>query len=174
MLVVLIPFLDTLDYYILYWPYAKYIVTLIVILAMYIYPTDGKKWSRDRGDTGAIIGSTLGGLIAYNVHGPYPDDLLVGPLPLALPSLNQLGLCVVRFVVGIMLVLPCRFIMKLLCFRLLPAIMPTQGVEEVHKRPLVELPYKLITYSAMCFTAAYLSLWMFELCGISRWDENVF
>jgi hypothetical protein len=58
--------------------------------------------------------------------------------------------------------------MKLLCYKLLPVIMPTHRVKEVVKRPLVELLYKIITYGAIDFNAMYLSKIVFEMCGISR------
>ena len=48
--------------------------------------------------------------------------------------------------------------------------MPTHGVQEVVKRPLVELPYKIITYGAIGFNAVFLSKRVFEICGISRWS----
>ena len=73
---------------------------------------------------------------------------------------------------GLLLLLPTRFLMKLLCYNLLPVIMPTHGVKEKAKRPLVELPYKIFTYGALGFNAIYLCKVVFEICGISRW-ENV-
>lgn len=143
---------------------------LIVIVLLYIYPVEPQHWSMDRGDTAAILGSGLGVYLASVVQGPSPDDLAHGPFHFTVPTLAVFGLGVVRFIVGILLLLPTRFIMKLLCFRLLPAIMPTHGVEEVVKRPLVELPYKIITYGAIGFNALYLSHIVFQICGINRWD----
>ena len=49
----------------------------------------------------------------------------------------------------------------------------THGVEEVVKRPLVELPYKVITYSSIGFSAAAVAPVVFEICNISRWEEGV-
>ena len=101
----------------------------------------------------------------------YPDDLDPGPFEISVPSLNLVGICIVRFFVGVLLLLPSRLIMKLLCFKLLPVIMPTHGVEEVVKRPLVELPYKIITYGTIGF-GIYLAAIVFEICNISRWEEG--
>ncbi len=146
----------------------------LVIFLLYIYPADSKQWSKDRGDTGAIIGTTMGVLLGQWAMGTLPDDLASPPFVPYLPSIHMLSLCVVRYVVGLSLLLPTRFIMKLLCFKLLPMVMPTHGVKEVVKRPLVELPYKIITYGAIGFNASYLSPVVFEICGISRWEESVF
>lgn len=126
----------------------------------------------DRGDTAAILGCFIGVIAGFSVHGPYPDDLDPGPYVISMPSLQVASLSLVRFVVGILLVLPTRFLMKLLCFKFLPAIMPTHGVQEVVKRPMVELPYKLITYSAISFNAIYLCPIMFEICNINRWETG--
>ena len=127
----------------------------------------------DRGDTAAIWGVGMGVTLGLSFHGPYPDDLVDGPFILTLPSLEVISMTVIRFVVGILLLVPVRFLMKLFCFKLLPAIMPTHGVEEVVKRPLVELPYKIITYGTIGFTAAYVAPVVFEICNISRWEEGV-
>jgi len=126
----------------------------------------------DRGDTAAILGSALGFTIGFSCHGPYPDDLDPGPYVIILPSLHVIGMCMIRFVIGILLIVPVRFVMKLLCFKLLPAIMPTHGVEEVVKRPLVELSYKIITYGTIGFTASYVVPIVFEICNIGRWEEG--
>ena len=135
--------------------------------------THTHRWTMDRGDTAAIWGVGVGVVLGFCFHGPYPDDLDHGPFILTLPSLQVIGMSVLRFVVGILLLLPVRFLMKLFCFKLLPAIMPTHGVEEVVKRPLVELPYKIITYGTIGFTAAYVAPVVFEICNISRWEEGV-
>ena len=82
-------------------------------------------------------------------------------------------MCVIHFVVGILFIIPVRFVMKLLCFKLLPAIMPTDGVKEVVKRPLVELTYKLITYSTIGFTASYVAPVVFDTCNIGRLERKV-
>lgn len=168
MLLCLSPLLPILDELILHSPYFTPASIVTVIFLMYIYPVEDH-WTMDRGDTAAIVGSSLGVCIASNFHKTCPDDILPGPFPVYFPSLIMIGLCITRFVVGILLLVPTRFVMKLLCFRLLPAIMPSHGVEEVAKRPLVELPYKLITYGAIGFNAIYLCERVFELSDINRW-----
>ena len=141
----------------------------LVIFLLYIYPVERDRWSMDRSDTAAILGVGLGVVLGFCAHGPYPDDLTPGPFAPSLPSLQMVGVSLTRFVVGIMLLVPTRFVMKLLCYRLLPAIAPTHGVEEERRRPLVELPYKIITYGAIGFNAIFLSSIVFEICDISRW-----
>jgi membrane-associated phospholipid phosphatase len=168
MLVVCIPSLPFLDWLAFDYQFTLIAVPLLVIFLLYIYPVDPNNWSMDRGDTAAILGSGFGVVIGFHLHGRFPDDLDPGPFLLALPSLQVVGLSIVRFVVGVLLLLPTRFVMKLLCFRLLPLIMPTHGVQEVVKRPLVELPYKIITYGMIGFNAVYLVTYVFEICNISR------
>ena len=161
-----------IDHFLLHNPITIPLIITAVIFFLYIYPVDKTRWTMDRGDTAAILGVFIGIISGFNIHGPYPDDLDPGPYVISLPSLHVASLSLIRFVVGILLVLPTRFVMKLLCFKLLPAIMPTHGVKDVVKRPLVELPYKLITYSAISFSAIYLCPIMFEICNISRWEKG--
>ena len=170
LLSILIPHLETMDDIIFNWPHLPPVAIAAVVLALYVYPVEDR-WTMDRGDTGAILGVGLGVILGVHFFGPFPDDLDAGPFVIKLPSLQIIGLCFIRWIVGILLLLPTRFIMKLLCFRLLPAIVPTHGVEEVAKRPLVELPYKVITYSSIGFNAVYLSTIVFEISGISRWQS---
>ena len=169
MLLLTVPLLPLLDHLIIYTPYFPATGLVTISLLLYIHPVD-EKWTNDRGDTGAILGTTFGLMCGFTCHGAFPDDVDVGPIILVFPSLNTIGLCFLRFVVGILLLLPTRFVMKLLCFRLLPAMMPTHGIEEVAHRPLVELPYKIITYSAIGFNAVYTASVVFGMCGISRWE----
>lgn len=168
MLLCLTPLLPTLDSFILHSPSFPAVSIVFVLFMIYIYPVEDH-WTMDRGDTCAIVGASLGFCISSNLHSPCPDDFLPGPFPVYFPSLIMIGLCITRFVVGILLLVPTRFVMKLLCFRLLPAIMPSHGVEEVAKRPLVELPYKLITYGAIGFNSVCLCERVFEISSINRW-----
>ncbi len=162
--------MDQLEHHLFYSPNTAAItIILATIFLLYIYPVDSQNWSRDRGDTGAILGSSMGFMVAHCIQGPLPDDLDPGPFLVTMPSIHVMSLCVVRFVVGLLLLLPTRFVMKLLCYKLLPVIMPTHGVQEVGKRPLVELPYKIITYGALGINTVYLSNVVFEICGISRY-----
>ena len=164
--------IDTIDNFVLYSNYTLIVAPSLVVFLLYIYPVDPKCWTMDRGDTGAILGVGLGIVMAVGYHGPYPDDVASGPFTIALPLLGEAWMSLLRFTVGILLLLPTRFVMKLLCFKLLPAIMPTHGVEEVVKRPLVELPYKIITYGAIGFNTNWLAPILFEMCDIARWPHG--
>ena len=168
MMAICVTGIDLLDWMVFDFNYTLIVLPLLVIFMLYVYPVDPNKWTMDRGDTAAILGSGMGVIIGFHIYGRFPDDIDSGPFKVALPSLQVVGASLVRFVVGVLLLLPTRFVMKLLCFRLLPAVMPTHGVEEVVKRPLVELPYKIITYSMIGFNAVYLATYVFEICGIMR------
>ena len=168
MLLMCLPAINYLDWFVFDFEYTLIAAPLIVILLLYAYPVESDKWSMDRGDTAAILGVGLGAVVGFHLYGRFPDDLDPGPFEMALPSLQVVGESLVRFVVGVLLLLPTRFIMKLLCFRLLPHIMPTHGVQEVVKRPLVELPYKIITYSMISLNLSFFSVYVFQICKISR------
>ena len=168
MLILCLPAIPYFDWFVFDFNHTLIAVHLIIIILLYIYPVEPDRWSMDRGDTAAILGVGMGTVIGYHLHGRFPDDLETGPLEVSLPSLQVVGVSTVRFVVGVLLVLPTRFIMKLLCFRLLPLIMPTHGVQEVVKRPLVELPYKIITYGMIAVSISLFAYHVFDICNISR------
>lgn len=168
MLAVLLPPLSYIDSFIFNSNLFLIVAPLIILFLLYIYPIEDI-WTPDRGDTAAILGTLLGSLSAMHFNGPYPDDLLVGPFPVAFPNYQLIMYSLLRFIIGILLVFPVRFIMKLLCFRFLPAVVPSHGVEDVGKRPLVVLPYKIVTYTAMAFSAIYIAPKVYELCNVSRY-----
>ena len=160
-------FLESTDKFLMASSIGPLIALLAVVFMLYIYPVEKDRWSMDRGDTAAILGVGLGVFTGCWLNTPL-DDILTGPFPVQLFSYHTLLMSLIRFVVGILLVVPTRFIMKMICFKILPVIMPTNGVEEVKKRPLVELPYKIITYTSIGFNVAYLSPLFFNLINISR------
>ncbi len=161
------PFLALIDSFTFNYQYFAPIAVAFTILMMIIYPiTD--QWSMDRGDTAAIMGAALGLLLGSHYTGPHNDDYATGPFKITFPTSQEMGYNMLRYIVGVLMIFPTRFTMKLLCFKLLPSIMPDQGILEVQKRPLVELPYKLITYSTIGFSVIYISPMVFQLCQISR------
>lgn len=160
-------FLESTDKFLMASPVGPLIALSMVIFMLYIYPVEKDRWSMDRGDTAAILGVGLGTFTGCWLNTPL-DDTLTGPFPISIFSYHTLAMSLVRFIVGILLVIPTRFIMKMICFKILPIIMPTNGVEEVRKRPLVELPYKIITYTSIGFNVSYLSPLFFNLINISR------
>ena len=160
-------FLESIDNFLMGSSFGPLIALATVIFMLYIYPVEKGRWSIDRGDTAAILGVGLGVFMGCWLSKPM-DDILTGPFPVQLFSYHTIVMSVVRFVVGILLVIPTRFIMKMICFKILPVIMPTNGIEEVRRRPLVELPYKIITYTSIGFNVAYLSPLVFNLINISR------
>lgn len=169
MLALSVPLLGPLDTYLLRSSLATPLALAAVVILLYIYPVERHRWTMDRGDTAAILGVGLGLVWGSYMLGEVADDLLQLPLQLSWPALTDVYLFIVRFVLGVLLLVSTRFVMKLLCFRLLPSLMPTGGVEEVGKRPWVELPYKVITYGAIGFNCTYTSIQLFRVFGICRY-----
>ena len=160
-------YLESVDHYLMLSPIGPMIAGAIVMSMLYVYPVEKNRWSVDRGDTAAILGVGLGIFTGCWLDIPL-DDTLTGPFPVTLFSLPTVGMSILRFLVGIVVLVAVRFIMKTLCYLILPAIMPTSGVEEVKKRPFVELPYKILTYTSIGLGVAYLSPQVFKLINISR------
>ena len=169
MLALSVPLLGPLDLYLLHSSAAAPLSLVVVIILLYVYPVESHRWTMDRGDTAAILGVGIGVVWGSYMLGEVADDLLLPPLQFSWPPLTDIYLFIVRFVLGVLLLVSTRFVMKLLCFRLLPALMPTGGVEEVGKRPWVELPYKVITYGTIGFNCTYTSIHLFRVFGICRY-----
>ena len=151
MLLICVPFLGQVDLLLVHFPYTPLLLLSLATLLLYIYPLKPGSWSMDRGDTAAILGVAVGVMSGASTFGETPDDLLVPPIAFHWPTLMGLWVALIRYVIGILLIVSNRFLMKLLCFRLLPLIMPSGGVEDVGKNPWVELPYKIITYTSVGF-----------------------
>ena len=58
-----------------------------VIFALVIYLVE-KRWTIDRGDTAAILGSAVGVNIGSWLY-PSPDNSVVGPFPVRLASFDE-------------------------------------------------------------------------------------
>lgn len=137
-----------------------------VVFALAIYPVE-KRWTIDRGDTAAILGSAVGVNIgSWLYHSP--DNNLMGPFPVRLASLDEFSMYLLRFFIGVVILFLDKLIVRQLCLWILPAIMPTGGEKNVSRRTWVELPYKIITYGSVGIGAAWFVPLVFDYLNISR------
>lgn len=158
--------METVDRFFLYFPLSPVVAISGVIFALVIYPTE-KRWTIDRGDTAAILGSAVGVNIgSWMYHSP--DNGIKGPFPVRLASCGEFKLYLLRFFIGVMILFIDKLIVKQLCLWILPAIMPTGGEKDVSKRTWVELPYKIITYGSIGICAACVVPLVFDYLDISR------
>lgn len=158
--------METVDKFFLYFPLSPLVAMGGVIFALAIYPVE-KRWSIDRGDTAAILGSAVGVNIgSWMYHSP--DNSIMGPFPVRLASFDEFKMYLLRFFIGVVFLFLDKLIVKRLCLWILPAIMPTGGEKDVSKRTWVELPYKIITYGSIGIGAACFVPLVFDYLDIAR------
>lgn len=170
-LVVFSPALDIIDTFNRTHPYAPLIIiSLHVGLGLFSFTLD--TWSTSRGDTAQILGSGAG--IALASHINYHLGLLPDPpasaLPLQPPSftLSLIGLCLLRFLLGVIILLATRAIMKALTIPLICWLfgIPSSDVRKARQHMEVELPYRYIVYGAVGLNAHFLVPFLFACVGL--------
>ncbi len=170
-LVVFHPALDIIDTFNRTHPYAPLIIiSLHVGLGLFSFTLD--TWSTSRGDTAQILGSGAG--IALASHINYHLGLLPDPpasmFPLQPPSfaLSLIGLCVLRVVLGVIILLATRAVMKALTIPLVCWLLgiPCGDVRKARQHMEVELPYRYIVYGTVGLNSLFLVPFLFARVGL--------
>ncbi|KAA0718210.1 Sphingosine-1-phosphate phosphatase 1 [Triplophysa tibetana] len=165
------PSLDTIDTFNQTHPYAPVlIVSLHLGLGLFSFTLD--TWSTSRGDTAQILGSGAG--IALASHLNHRLGLLSDPpvsmLPLQPPAftLGMIGLCALRFLLGVIILLATRAVMKALTIPLVCWAfgIPRNDVRKARQHMEVELPYRYIVYGTVGFNSLFLVPFVFAHIGL--------
>ncbi|KAI4903505.1 hypothetical protein NFI96_018997 [Prochilodus magdalenae] len=166
------PTLDAIDTFNLTYRYAPIlIVSLHAALGLFSFTLD--TWSTSRGDTAQILGTGAG--IAVACHLIYQLALIPDPpasmLPLPPPTLSfsLLGLCLLRFILGVLILLATRAVMKALTIPLVCWFfgISSGDVRKARQNMQVELPYRYIVYWTVGFSAFFLVPTFFVYIGLS-------
>ncbi|XP_051503328.1 sphingosine-1-phosphate phosphatase 1-like [Myxocyprinus asiaticus] len=160
-LVIFSPALDIIDAFNCTHRFAPLlIISLHVGLGLFSFTLD--TWSTSRGDTAQILGSGAGIALASHINyklGLLPDQpasmLPLHPKPL---TLSLIGLCLLRFCLGVIILLVTRAIMKALTIPLVCRIfgIPCDDVRKARQHMEVELPYRYIVYGTVGLNALFL------------------
>ncbi|KAK3554816.1 hypothetical protein QTP70_034029 [Hemibagrus guttatus] len=170
-LVVFYPALDAIDTFNLSSRYAPIlVVSFHAMLGLFSFTLD--TWSTSRGDTAQILGTGAG--IAVASHLNYQLALIHDPpasmLPLQAPplSLGLLGWSLLRFILGVMMLIVTRAVMKALTIPLVCRVVgiPSGDVRKARQNMQVELPYRYIVYWAVGFSAFFLIPFIFSCIGL--------
>ncbi|TRZ01158.1 hypothetical protein DNTS_002838, partial [Danionella cerebrum] len=165
------PALEIIDTFNCTHPYAPlFIISLHVGLGLFSFTLD--TWSTSRGDTAQILGSGAGIALASHVNsrlGLLPDPP-AAMLPLHPPSftLGLIGLCILRFFLGVLILLATRAVMKALTIPLVCRLfgIPCDDVRKARQHMEVELPYRYIVYGTVGLNALYLVPLLFAHAGL--------
>lgn len=160
-LVFFLPVLDFIDGFNLTCHYAPLvIVSLHLGLGLLSFTLD--TWSTSRGDTAQILGTGAGVALASHVNyrfglmpDPMPDQL---PLALSAFSLGLVGVAMLRLVLGVLVLVGTRALMKAVTIPLVCRLfgIPSGDVRKARQHMEVELPYRYIVYGTVGFNVLFL------------------
>lgn len=166
------PILDKIDNFYMTDHYAPLVIIVShVSLGLVAFSLDS--WSTSRGDTAQALGTGVG--IALATHVNYQLGLLLdvplSSLPLTLPSLS-VGLLVrslLRFLLGVAVLLVTRMVMKAVTIPFLCRLfgLPTDDVRRARQHMKVELPYRYIVYSVVGFNCAFVVPLLFSILHLA-------
>nr|XP_020467226.1 sphingosine-1-phosphate phosphatase 1-like [Monopterus albus] len=171
-LLLFLPALNLIDSFNLTCRYAPLIIiSLHLGLGLFSFTLD--TWSTSRGDTAQILGTGAGVALASHVN--YYLGLLPDPtpdqLPFAMPTLNTslVGMATLRFVLGILVLVATRALMKALTIPLVCWVFRVSSVDvrKARQHMEVELPYRYIVYGTVGFTVLFLVPLLFSYIWLS-------
>lgn len=171
LMVVLIPFIDDIDYFMLTSTYSPPCILSAYILMILFYP-DAGHWTPARGDTVVILG--VGAGIAIGSWLNYQWGIISGPpMPppykIIWPTYEMVGLTMLRTCIGILVVVATRAFFKSITYALACYLLKLDPRDKANWRKMaVELSSKFLTYSAIAFNVTYLSPAVFRFMNIER------
>ncbi|XP_054827810.1 sphingosine-1-phosphate phosphatase 1 [Eublepharis macularius] len=171
-LAVFLPVVDLVDSFNLTFKYAPLII-ISLHLALGIFSFTLDTWSTSRGDTAQILGCGAG--VACGSHVNYLLKFVSDPSPEALPftvpslTVTALGKCMLRLLIGVVILLLTKTAMKKVTIPLACKIfcIPCNDVRQARQRMEVELPYRYFTYGMVGFMLIFVIPSLFRVMGLS-------
>ncbi|CAJ1078063.1 sphingosine-1-phosphate phosphatase 1-like [Xyrichtys novacula] len=166
------PTLDKIDNFYMMDRYAPLVIIMShVSLGLVAFSLDS--WSTSRGDTAQALGTGAGAALATHVN--YQLGLQLDPplssLPLTLPTLSikLVALCLLRFFIGVAVILITRMVMKAVTIPFLCRLfgLPTDDVRRARQHMRVELPYRYIVYSVVGFSCVSVVPLLFKILNLA-------
>ncbi|XP_034555570.1 sphingosine-1-phosphate phosphatase 1-like [Notolabrus celidotus] len=166
------PILDKIDNFYMMDRFAPLVIIMShVSLGLVAFSLDS--WSTSRGDTAQALGTGAGAALA--THANYQLGLLLDPplssLPLTLPSLSvsMVALSLLRFFIGVAVILVTRMVMKAVTIPFLCRLfgLPTDDVRQARQHMKVELPYRYIVYSVVGFSCVSVVPLIFKILNLA-------
>uniref|UniRef100_A0A1A7XKT7 Sphingosine-1-phosphate phosphatase 1 n=1 Tax=Iconisemion striatum TaxID=60296 RepID=A0A1A7XKT7_9TELE len=156
-----LPALDLIDGFNLTCRYAPLIIiSLHLGLGLFSFTLD--TWSTSRGDTAQILGTGAGVALASHVNhylgllpDPRPDQL---PFTMPVLSASLVGVALLRLVLGVLVLVATRALMKLLTIPLVCWVsgVPSGDTRKARQHMEVELPYRYLVYGTVGFNVLFL------------------
>ncbi|CAG09149.1 unnamed protein product, partial [Tetraodon nigroviridis] len=168
----LCPLLDTIDtFYMTHSSAPLAIVASHVSLGLVAFSLDS--WSTSRGDTAQALGTGAGAALATHVN--YQLGLLLDPPPSSLPlslhsvSIHAVVLSMLRFFLGVAVLLVTRMVMKAVTIPFLCRVfgLPADNVRQARQHMRVELPYRYMVYSVVGFSCVCVVPLLFRIVNLA-------
>ncbi|XP_020503076.1 sphingosine-1-phosphate phosphatase 1 [Labrus bergylta] len=166
------PILEKIDNFYMTDHYAPLVIIVShVSLGLMAFSLDS--WSTSRGDTAQALGTGAGAALASYVN--HQLGLLLDPplsaLPLTLPplSISMVLLSLLRFAIGVAVILVTRMIMKAVTIPFLCQLfgLSSDDVRQVRQHMKVELPYRYIVYSVVGFSCVSVVPLLFRILNLA-------
>lgn len=163
--------LDKIDNFYMKDCYAPLVIIVShVSLGLVAFSLDS--WSTSRGDTAQALGTGAGAALA--THANYQMGLFLDPplssLPLTLQtvSINAVFLSLLRFLIGVVVLLATRMLMKAVTIPFLCRLfgLPSDNVRQARQQMKVELPYRYIVYSVVGFSCVSVVPLLFRVLNL--------
>ncbi|XP_041037040.1 sphingosine-1-phosphate phosphatase 2 isoform X4 [Carcharodon carcharias] len=160
------PFWNILDNFQLTSPLTPIVAIVMPFFMSYTYPALDH-YSPTRGDTTIILGVASGCTVGFWMNYQYGRTYEpTGSLPFEIPSitLEVVSLAIARFLIGILVLVATRQVVKTLSLKVLYAWFDIAGHDmEARKRLEIEVPYKFATYSSIGFNATVIVPLLYQL-----------
>ena len=164
-------FVDAMDDFVLQSPYSPLVAIILPIVLCVTYPSY-KQWSPARGDTFIILavgsGVALGSWLIFQLGHIYkaPGS---APYQIIYPDLPNLGLMVLRSLIGVVILFLTRAVAKIISHNVFCSIFALDKNDPTTKRELcMEISGKLFTYTLVSLNALYLAPQVFRMLSIER------
>ncbi|KAM9840179.1 sphingosine-1-phosphate phosphatase 1-like [Aulostomus maculatus] len=163
--------LDKIDTFYMTDHYAPLVIIVShVSLGLVAFSLDS--WSTSRGDTAQALGTGAGAALATHVN--YQLGLLMDPplssLPLTLPpiSTSMVVFSLLRFFLGVAVLLLTRMVMKAMTIPFLCRLLglSSNDVRQARQHMEVELPYRYIVYSVVGFSCVCVVPLLFRILNL--------
>ncbi|KAL6096077.1 sgpp1 [Pungitius sinensis] len=166
------PILGKIDSFYMTDPFAPLVIIVShVSFGLVAFSLDS--WSTSRGDTAQALGTGVGAAIATHVN--HQLGLLLDPplssLPLTLPPITAglVVLALLRFFIGVAVILVTRMVMKAVTIPFLCRVfgLPSDNVRQARQHMKVELPYRYIVYSVVGFSCVCVVPLIFRILNLA-------
>lgn len=167
----LVALVDSFDTFLLkHWSSPLVLCAAITMLG-FLYPTPNQH-SPSRGDTCVIIagagGVYIGSWLNYHL-GIIRQVTLSQPLPINLPTSDELPVLLLRTILGLTIVAIVRSLAKLIIVSILKFYLKLDPNDARHKSTVaVEVPLKIFTYLAVGFAISYFAPATFRSLSMAR------